>query len=192
MTDEATQPEGRHYDTASEEVVDLTNAVASARPQDLEVPKQIAAIASFAMPTLLDMVRRRETLPPLLVLGRERDDAFVIEPIEEELHSPADMLAYMQRRLENDRPEVQPTDADGLPMPIFAYGCMYDERTPGFGATPDADPEADESMVLTGLFGCAESPQGVCVRQRFRPKLFGGAALLGAPVIAAGPDSLLS
>lgn len=179
-----------------EEFIDLTNAVPSARPDDLVVPDPIVALASYAMPALLDMVRRREVLPYVLIIKRLNEDQPSIEPIEEALASPADLLDYAKRRIANDGKGSQtPVDGYGglvAPMPITAYGCLYDERNKGFSARgADVEPGEDADMVLTGLFGCDQASEGISVRQRFKPRLFGGANLVGAPQIAAGPPSLL-
>lgn len=185
------------YEPGSDVEVDLTRMVSSARPADLQVPQDIVKLASYAMPTMLDMVRRNQVLPYMLVIKRVNDQRPSFEPIEEDLKTPSDLLAYMARRIANDGKGSQ-TPADGYgglvpAMPITAYGCLFDERIPGFSARgASVEPDAEEDRVLTGLFGCAASPQGVAVRQRFKGRIFGGASLLGAPLITAGPPSLLN
>lgn len=168
--------------------VDLTREVESARPEDVQVDPLIAKLAAYAFPTLLDMVRRTQVLPYVLVLKRRTQDECLIEPIEEALHAPADLIAYMERRLENDgRGTDNPVDGYGGevdPLPIEAYGCMYDERN------FVEDDGVSKDFCLVGLFGCDQAPQGVAVRQRFRPRLFGGADLVGPPTIGPGPTSV--
>ena len=169
--------------------------------EDIEA---LAKLFSYAVPTLLGMVRRRELLPPLLVIKREGDSSYFIEPIEEELRGVDDLLEYTKRRIQNDLADrTARAGQDDCPTAITAYGCAYDQRTPGFTAAEPHDDMAESgavddpvhdtaNMALAVLGGCDASPAGVAVVQRFKPKLFGGAALLGAPVIAQGPASLLA
>ncbi len=174
---------------ASQGYVDLTKEVESVRPDDMDIPREIVSLASFTVPMLLDMVHRREALPPLLIIGRENDDTYAVEPIEEELHGVEDILAYAARRMENDVREGD-SRADGFrgavpPMPIVAYAIAYDERDPIFGVMPEPQ------MTLHVLMGCHACAEGTAVSQPYRPRLFGGAVLTGPPIIERGPDSLV-
>jgi hypothetical protein len=199
------EPE-RVYAPGSDERVDLTKEVSSVRPADLDVPDSIVDLISYAVPKLVGTIRRKEMLPPVLVLMREGDATPSVEPIEEEMRNPDDLIAYTERRLAADEREQEAHAQEGRDGskkgkyhmgPIKAYLIMYDERRPGFtvdggpGASPDGNPLHDEkNMSARIVAGSGEAATGVCVRQRFRPGFF-RASLLGAPVIERGPDSLL-
>ena len=201
--DDADEPV-REYEVGGDEVVDLSHGVASARPDDVPVPEPLAKLFSYAVPTLLGMVRRRELLPPLLVIKREGDDEYFVEPIEEELRNVDDLLEYTQRRIANDLADrAARAGQEDCPTAITAYGCAYDQRVPGFNAVAPHDDVAESSevddpvhdtanMALAVIGGCDASPAGVIVVQRFKPRFLGGAVLLGAPVIERGPVSLLA
>lgn len=194
----------REYEVGGDEVVDLSHGVASARPDDVVVPEQLAKLFSYAVPTLLGMVRRREVLPPLVVIKREADEEHFVEPIEEEMRDVDDLLEYMKRRIANDEADrAARAGQDGCPSAITAYGCAFDQRTEGFQAvaphdgvlgTEEVDDPAHDTanMALAIVGGCVDSPAGVRVTQRFKPRFLGGAVMLGAPVIEQGPSSLLA
>ena len=200
---EGAQEPAIEYQVGGDEVVDLSHGVASARPDDVLVPEPLAKLFSYAVPTLLGMVRRRELLPPLLVVKRADDGDYFLEPIEEELRNVDDLLEYTQRRIANDLADrAARAGRDDCPAAMVAYGCAYDQRVPGFNAVAPHDDVAGSdgvdnpvhdtaNMALAVIGGCDASPAGVTVVQRFKPKFFGGAVLLGAPAISQGPDSLL-
>jgi hypothetical protein len=170
--------------------IDLTKEVESVRPDDLDVPPEIVSLVAYVVPMLLDAVHRKEALPPLLILKRENDRDYMIEPIEEELRCVEDLLAYTRRRMQNDMKEDD-SRGDGfngtvLPMPIVAYAAAYDERNPIFTTTPEPQ------MVLHVVMGCSTCARGIAVSQTYRPRLFGGAVLVNPPVIETGPDSFIN